>query len=99
VLELILRLKERGHAVVIISHNLADVFAVCDRIAVLRLGRFHGEFRVADTSPEAIVGAITGAHPSVGQVAGRRAGLPSVGAGASGWSNGGAPAREEGNAS
>jgi D-xylose transport system ATP-binding protein len=88
VLELIVRLKERGHAVVIISHNLADVFAVCDRIAVLRLGRYHGDFRVADTSPEEVVAAITGVRPSVGQGAGRRAGLPSVLGGAVAWSGG-----------
>jgi D-xylose transport system ATP-binding protein len=99
VLELIVRLKERGHAVVIISHNLADVFAVCDRIAVLRLGRYHGDFRVADTSPEEIVGAITGARPSVEQVAGRRAGLPSVATGPAGWSKGSAPDTAEGDAS
>jgi D-xylose transport system ATP-binding protein len=99
VLELILRLKERGHAVVIISHNLADVFAVCDRIAVLRLGRYHGDFRVTDTSPEEIVGAITGARPSVEQVAGRRAGLPSVSAGPAGLSKGSAPGTAEGDAS
>jgi D-xylose transport system ATP-binding protein len=99
VLELILRLKERGHAVVIISHNLADVFAVCDRIAVLRLGRYHGDFRVTDTSPDEIVGAITGARPSVEQVAGRRAGLPSVSAGPAGLSKGSAPGTAEGDAS
>ena len=39
ILELIGRLRERGLGVVVISHNLADVFQVADRIAVLRLGR------------------------------------------------------------
>jgi D-xylose transport system ATP-binding protein len=87
VLELIVRLRERGHAVLVISHNLADVFAVCDRVAVLRHGRNHGDFRVADTSPEEVVAAITGARPSLDQGPGRRAGLPSVPPSAT-WSGG-----------
>jgi D-xylose transport system ATP-binding protein len=86
VLELIVRLSERGHAVVIISHNLADVFAVCDRIAVLRHGRNQGTFRVADTTPQEIVSAITGARPAQDEGPGRRAGLPSVAA--TTWSGG-----------
>jgi D-xylose transport system ATP-binding protein len=45
----------------LISHNLADVFAVADRIVVLRLGRTAGEFDVAGTTREQIVAAITGA--------------------------------------
>jgi D-xylose transport system ATP-binding protein len=61
VLELIRRLRDRGLAVLVISHNLADVRAVSDRTVVLRLGRNAGEFRTAETSPEAIVAAITGA--------------------------------------
>ena len=61
VLELIKRLRERGLGVVVISHNLADVFAVADRIFVLRLGRPAGTFDVRDTSREEVVGAITGA--------------------------------------
>ncbi|MEV4539265.1 ATP-binding cassette domain-containing protein [Asanoa sp. NPDC049518] len=61
VLDLIRRLRDRGLAVLLISHNLADVRAVSDRTVVLRLGRNAGEFRTADTSPEAIVAAITGA--------------------------------------
>ena len=44
VLELIRRLRERGLGVVVISHNLADVFEVADRIFVLRLGRPAGDF-------------------------------------------------------
>jgi D-xylose transport system ATP-binding protein len=60
VLQLIKRLRERGLAVLVISHNLADVRAVSDRIVVLRLGRNAGDFRTADTSQEAIVAAITG---------------------------------------
>ncbi|MGI5492211.1 ATP-binding cassette domain-containing protein [Microtetraspora malaysiensis] len=61
VLDLIRRLRERGLAVLLISHNLADVRAVSDRVVVLRLGRNAGEFRTADASQEAIVAAITGA--------------------------------------
>ena len=44
VLALIKRLREQGHAVVVISHNLADVFEVADRIFVLRLGQKAGDF-------------------------------------------------------
>ena len=61
VLGLIRRLRERGLGVVLISHNLADVFAVADRICVLRLGRVAGVFDAAGTSEEQVVAAITGA--------------------------------------
>ena len=60
VLELVLRLKHQGLGVVIISHNLANVFEVADRIIVLRLGKRVGAFTRADSSEEAVVGAITG---------------------------------------
>jgi D-xylose transport system ATP-binding protein len=65
VLELIERLKERGHAVILITHNLADANAVCDRIVVLRLGRNAGDYRVGEVSQEDIVAAITGAADNV----------------------------------
>jgi D-xylose transport system ATP-binding protein len=61
VLDLIERLRDRGLAVMLISHNLADVRAVADRAVVLRLGRNAGDYRVADTSRKDIVAAITGA--------------------------------------
>jgi D-xylose transport system ATP-binding protein len=61
VLELIERLRDRGHAVILISHNLADVYAVADRIVVLRLGRNAGEFTAGEVSQEEVVAAITGA--------------------------------------
>ena len=61
VLDLITRLRERGLAVIVISHNLADVFAVTDRVEVLRLGRNGGTFTVADSTREQVVSAITGA--------------------------------------
>ncbi|MET9296860.1 ATP-binding cassette domain-containing protein [Streptomyces sp. NPDC003077] len=61
VLDLVERLRERGLGVVLISHNMADVKAVADRVAVLRLGRNNGTFDVKTTSQEEIVSAITGA--------------------------------------
>jgi len=60
VLELIRRLRERGLGVVVISHNLVDVFAVADRVFVLRLGRAAGEFKADEATEEHVVGAITG---------------------------------------
>jgi D-xylose transport system ATP-binding protein len=62
VLGLIKRLREEGHAVLVISHNLADVFEVADRIFVLRLGRKAGDFAVGEASQEEVVAAITGAE-------------------------------------
>ncbi|TAM70815.1 MAG: sugar ABC transporter ATP-binding protein [Microbacteriaceae bacterium] len=61
VLNLVERLRENGLGVVLISHNMADVQAVADRIVVLRLGRNNGVFRVPDVSYEDIIAAITGA--------------------------------------
>jgi D-xylose transport system ATP-binding protein len=61
VLNLIERLRERGLGVILISHNIADVQAVADRIVVLRLGKNNGDFRVADVTSEMIIAAITGA--------------------------------------
>ena len=61
VLGLVKRLREEGHGVLVISHNLVDVFEVADRIFVLRLGRKAGDFAVGEASQEEIVAAITGA--------------------------------------
>jgi D-xylose transport system ATP-binding protein len=61
VLDLVERLRERGLAVLLISHNMADVQAVADEVAVLRLGRNNGVFPVPGTSHEEIIAAITGA--------------------------------------
>ncbi|MER7109502.1 ATP-binding cassette domain-containing protein [Streptomyces sp. NPDC000229] len=61
VLDLVERLRERGHGVILISHNMADVRAVADKVAVLRLGRNNGVFDVKDTTHEEIIAAITGA--------------------------------------
>ncbi|WP_179581049.1 ATP-binding cassette domain-containing protein [Glaciibacter psychrotolerans] len=65
VLNLIERLRERGHGILLISHNMADVQAVADRVVVLRLGRNNGDFQVADVSYEDIISAITGATDNV----------------------------------
>jgi D-xylose transport system ATP-binding protein len=61
VLDLIKQLKERGLGVVVISHNLEDVFKVADRIVVLRLGRREATFDIDKTTREEVVAAITGA--------------------------------------
>jgi len=69
VLALIKRLREQGHGVVVISHNLADVFEVADRIVVLRLGRLAAVYDAKQTTNEEVVGAITGASdPSTGDL-------------------------------
>ncbi|MFD0690988.1 ATP-binding cassette domain-containing protein [Actinomadura fibrosa] len=65
VLNLIERLRERGLGVIMISHNMADVQAVADTVAVLRLGRNNGVFDAATASAEELVAAITGADDNV----------------------------------
>jgi D-xylose transport system ATP-binding protein len=67
VLGLIRRLRERNLGVIVVSHNLANVFEVSDRIFVLRLGRKAGDFDVEETSEEEVVGAITGAEFGAGR--------------------------------
>jgi D-xylose transport system ATP-binding protein len=61
VLALVKRLADDGLGVVMISHNLEDVFQVADRIIVLRLGERVATFDREQTTPEQVVGAITGA--------------------------------------
>jgi D-xylose transport system ATP-binding protein len=76
VLNLIERVRDRGHAVIMISHNMEDVRAVADRIVVLRLGRNNGVFD-PDSSNEELVAAITGANENaVSRRAGRRLAEP-----------------------
>ena len=70
VLNLIERLRDGGLGVILISHNMADVQAVSDRIVVLRLGRNSAEFRAGEVSTDQLVTAITGASDNV--VAARR---------------------------
>jgi D-xylose transport system ATP-binding protein len=62
ILDLIKRLRDRGLGVIVISHNLADVFEVADRVTVLRLGRVAQVFEIGESSQEEIVAAITGAE-------------------------------------
>ncbi len=61
VAELIKRTRDRGIAVLVISHSVPFVFDVADRIVVLRLGEVSGELNPANTNHEDIVAAITGA--------------------------------------
>jgi len=63
VLELVKRLAEQGLAVIIISHNLTDVFEVADRISVLRLGRNVGVYDRKASTQESIISAITVGAP------------------------------------
>ena len=64
VLALVRRLGEQGLAVILISHNLHDVFETADRITVLRLGRNVGVFDRRTTTQQAVVEAITAGIPS-----------------------------------
>jgi simple sugar transport system ATP-binding protein len=65
VLSLIRHLRDQGIAVVLISHRMPDVFAVADRIVVLRRGRKVADKPIAGSSPEEVTGLITGAIESV----------------------------------
>jgi D-xylose transport system ATP-binding protein len=60
VLNLVRRLADSGVAVIIISHNLQDVFKVCDDIAVLYLGRMVTQIEASKTNQNDVVGYITG---------------------------------------
>jgi D-xylose transport system ATP-binding protein len=62
VIQLIRTLREQGLGVVVISHNLVDVFQVADDITVLRLGRQVGVLDAKRTNSEEVVAAITGAN-------------------------------------
>ena len=75
VLELVNRLAEQGLSVVLISHNLHDIFETATRITVLRLGRNAGVFERASTSQDEVVHAITAGQPT------KVSGIPSTGAG------------------
>ncbi len=61
VLALIHRLKDTGHAVILVSHRMPDVFEVCDRVAVLRRGTKVADKRISETTPEEVTGLIIGA--------------------------------------
>ena len=62
VLELILKVRDRGLAVVFVSHNLPQVLEVADRIEVMRLGARVARFRVREVSVEQLIAAISGAY-------------------------------------
>ena len=72
VLELVDRLADQGLAVVLISHNLHDIFAVADRITVLRLGRSIAVYERSETTQQEVVGAITAGVPT------KVSGIPTV---------------------
>jgi D-xylose transport system ATP-binding protein len=73
VLALVKRLGEQGLAVILISHNLHDIFAVADRITVLRLGRNAGLYDRSSTTQQEVVQAITAGKPT------KVSGIPDVG--------------------
>jgi D-xylose transport system ATP-binding protein len=76
VLDLVKRLAEQGLAVVLISHNLHDVFEVATRITVLRLGRDVGIYERDKTSQQEVVHAITSGAPT--KVAGIAQNVPEL---------------------
>jgi D-xylose transport system ATP-binding protein len=76
VLNLVERLRENGLGVVLITHNMADVQAVADRIYVLRLGRNGAEFHIDDVSTDKLVAAITGASDNAVSLRARRTTTP-----------------------
>ena len=61
VLELIRSLRGQGVSVLLISHRMSDVFAVADRVVVLRRGRKVADKGIAESSPEEVTALITGA--------------------------------------
>lgn len=65
VLNLIRRLRDQGITVVLISHRMPDLFAVADRVIVMRRGTKVADKRIADSSPEEVTGLITGAIEAV----------------------------------
>jgi ABC-type sugar transport system ATPase subunit len=62
VLDFVVRLRQQGKSVVLISHNIQDVFEVSDRISVMRHGRCIAVRETRNTTPQEIIGLITGAH-------------------------------------
>lgn len=60
VMELIRGLKNHGYAVIIISHNLHQVFNLADRVCIMRQGELVGDFKVEESTPDEVVKLITG---------------------------------------
>ncbi len=73
VLDLIKRLSSQGVAVIIVSHNLNDVFAVADRIVILHLGRMVAQGPVSDFDPASVVDYMTTGRSERGNGAGQQA--------------------------
>ena len=65
VLARIAQLRNTGHAVILVSHRMGDVFEVCDRVVVLRRGRKIADKPIRQSSPEEVTGLITGAIEAV----------------------------------
>jgi simple sugar transport system ATP-binding protein len=61
VLDLIKSVRDQGLSVVLISHNMPEVFEVADRVEVLRLGERVAQLKRQDVTMEDVVGAMTGA--------------------------------------
>ena len=61
ILDLIVKMRSLGHGIILISHNLADVQAVADRVVVMRHGRVVGQAPMSQVNYEDIIAAITGA--------------------------------------
>jgi simple sugar transport system ATP-binding protein len=81
VLDNIRRVRDRGIAVVLISHNMPEVLAVSDRVEVLRMGRRVATFQASQATVEQLVGAMTGALDAGAGTAGTRTGTAGTGAG------------------
>ncbi|HLZ09927.1 MAG TPA: sugar ABC transporter ATP-binding protein, partial [Chloroflexota bacterium] len=62
VVQLVRRIRDRGISVVLISHNMPQIFELTDRIVVLRHGKVAGELSTKDASVNDVVVLITGAH-------------------------------------
>lgn len=65
VLETICKLRDQNHAIIVVSHNLHQVFAISDRVCVLQHGRIIGDLLVGQTSPEHIVRLMTGVEGAI----------------------------------
>ncbi len=76
VLNFIIQLRANGKSVVLISHNIQDVFQVADRVTVMRHGAAIAVQRIAASAPEEIVGWITGAGQMRGMIGAGRSGQP-----------------------
>jgi ABC-type sugar transport system ATPase subunit len=61
VLQMVRDIRDEGYSIIIITHNLEHVFAVADRLHVLRQGKTAGKLKLSETSPEEVVKLITGA--------------------------------------